>query len=38
MAVILKKDEKVKEVLSVLATNYANIDFIFKFKEMYPLD
>lgn len=38
MAVILKKDEKVKEVLSVLATNYTNIDFIFKFKEMYPLD
>jgi hypothetical protein len=38
MAVILKKDEKVKAVIENLNTNYNVEDFIAKFQELYPKD
>ena len=38
MAVILKKDEKVKAVIENLNSNYKLEDFIIKFQELYPKD
>lgn len=38
MSVILKKDEKVEAVVSLLNENYSAEDFINKFKETYPDD
>lgn len=38
MAVILKKDEKIAEVIKTLSENYSEKDFISKFIELYPSD
>ena len=38
MAVILKKDEKIQNVINNLKEDYSEIDFIEKFKELYPDD
>ena len=38
MAVILKKDEKVKIVIDKLNDDYDFEDFVEKFKELYPKD
>lgn len=38
MAVLLKKDEKIKTTISLLTDNFSVNDFIEKFKEQYPKD
>ena len=38
MAVITKKDEKVKSVVESLSKGFSENDFIQKFKEMYEKD
>jgi signal recognition particle subunit SEC65 len=38
MAVIAKKDEKIKEVVEKLNSDYTEQDFIDKFKEVHPKD
>lgn len=38
MSVILKVDEKVKEVIGLLPDGFTEDDFLHKFIEMYPAD
>ena len=38
MAVLIKKDEKIKTTTSLLTDNFSEKDFIEKFKEQYPKD
>ena len=38
MAVLIKKDEKVSNVVNELPVNFSEQDFIAKFKEIYPTD
>ena len=38
MAVILKKDEKIKAIIDLLPENFETENFIDKFKETYPKD
>ena len=38
MAVILKKDEKIKAIIDLLPENFETESFIDKFKETYPKD
>lgn len=38
MAVIIKKDEKIKATIKKLADNFSPQEFIDKFKELHPKD
>jgi hypothetical protein len=38
MAVIIKKDEKIKATIQTLPNNFSQQDFVEKFKELYPKD
>lgn len=38
MSIILKVDEKVENVISILPASYSEDDFLYKFKTLYPKD
>ncbi len=38
MSVILRVNEKVEHILSLLGVGYSEDDFLYKFKEIYPKD
>ena len=38
MSVIIKKDEKIATVVKILQGDYSIVNFIEKFKEIYPKD